>query len=64
MSNTDCQTEEGITIGLIDSMITITRVLRERLESKGISDNIQEALDDFKENVQTDILFIKSCRIK
>ena len=40
---TDCRTEDGITIGLIDSIITIARVLRVRNLS---SVEIQEALED------------------
>lgn len=31
-TKTDCRTEEGITVGLIDSLITISRVLRQRLK--------------------------------
>ena len=30
ISNTDCRTEEGITVGLVDSIITICRVIKDR----------------------------------
>lgn len=40
----DCRSEEGITIGLIDSIISICRILARRdLEQ---TDNIKEALID------------------
>lgn len=32
MSSTDCRSEEGITVGLIDSLMSIARVLRPRCE--------------------------------
>lgn len=44
-SSTDCRSEEGITVGLIDGMIAIARVIKERdLESPAI----QEALKDLQ----------------
>lgn len=45
ISKTDCRSEEGITVSLIDSLITTLRVLRKRkLRGK----NIKEALIDFR----------------
>ena len=42
-SHTDCRTEEGITVGLIDTLITVCRVLRHR----DLSDKeVKEALKD------------------
>ena len=38
---TDCRTEEGITVGLIDSIITLARLLRTR---KFKTSAIQQAL--------------------
>lgn len=40
---TDCRTDEGVTVGLIDALIAICRVLRKRSLSDGA---IQEALRD------------------
>lgn len=48
----DCRTESGITIGLIDSLISIARVLAPRLASASES-SIAEALADL--NGDTDI---------
>lgn len=47
--NTDCRSDEGITVGLIDSIISISRVLAARdLNTKLLlSLAIQEALIDF-----------------
>ena len=33
-SSTDCRTETGITVGLIDGMIAICRILKSRLNSE------------------------------
>jgi hypothetical protein len=44
---TDCRTEEGVTVGLIDSLITICRILRRRDLS---SPAIQEALKDLAQD--------------
>ena len=41
--STDCRDEIGITVGLIDSMITLARILRTRDLS---SVEVQEALKD------------------
>lgn len=43
--STDCRTEDGITVGLIDSIITISRILSQRDLS---SHNVKEALKDLK----------------
>ena len=44
-TSTDCRSEIGITVGLIDSLISISRILKDRL-----SDNkeITEALKDLQ----------------
>lgn len=59
-SSSECKTEEGITIGLIDSLLAISKVLRPRLESlvnskyEGNSyESIGEALKDL--NADSDI---------
>ncbi len=33
LSSTDCRSEEGVTVGLIDSLMAISRVLKPRLEA-------------------------------
>lgn len=53
ISDSDCRTDEGITIGLIDGVIAICRVLRKRDLS---SPNIQEALLDMSGD--EDIAFV------
>ena len=50
---TDCRTQEGITIGLIDSIITISRVLKSRDFN---TYEIKEALKDLR--VDEDLKFI------
>lgn len=53
----DCKSEEGKTIGLIDSIISISRILNNRLYLSSFSKDIQEALKDLKEdNDLNDIL--------
>lgn len=42
----DCRSEEGITIGLIDAIISICRILSPRLEMGTTTDSINEALMD------------------
>jgi hypothetical protein len=45
LSTLDCRSEEGITVGLIDALISISRVLRPRLEEvRGT--HVREALKD------------------
>jgi len=46
-TSTDCRTEEGITVGLVDALIMICRVLAPRLNSPGFSQPVAEALRDF-----------------
>ena len=53
-SNTDCREEIGITVGLIDSLIDIARVLKPRLTNK--NKNIKDALKDLRSD--EDIKFI------
>lgn len=43
--HTDCRTEEGITVGLIDSLITIGRILVNR---ECFHESVQQALKDFR----------------
>lgn len=51
---TDCRTEEGITVGLIDSLISIARVLSKRNLS---SSEIKEALQDLREDEDVNVIF-------
>lgn len=53
-TETDCRTEEGITVGLIDSIIAIARLLRTRDLS---SDAVKEALFDLKSDSDVGQLF-------
>jgi hypothetical protein len=46
-TETDCRSEEGVTVGLIDSMIAIARVLAPRLNMGAYSHPVAEALRDF-----------------
>lgn len=46
-SNTDCRSEEGITVGLIDALIAIGRVLAIRINSERTS-AVKEALKDLR----------------
>ncbi len=44
---TDCREETGITVGLIDSIITQCRLLRKRdLTSKEVKEALKDLLDD------------------
>lgn len=44
---TDCREETGITVGLIDSIITQCRILRKRnLSSKEVKEAIKDLIDD------------------
>lgn len=45
--SSDCRTVEGITIGLIDSIITISRILAKRdLESENIKSALRDLCSD------------------
>lgn len=44
---TDCRSEDGITVGLIDAIITLCRILRDREID---SYEVLEALKDLKED--------------
>jgi len=58
-NKTDCRSETGITVSLIDSLISISRVLAPRLKKiKGreLSKPILEALDDLYQD--EDLLYI------
>lgn len=46
-THTSCRSETGITVGLIDSMIAISRVLANRDMS---SQEVKEALKDLKDD--------------
>ena len=50
---TDCREDVGITVGLIDSLISISRVLRHRLSN---DENILGALEDLSDD--EDLRFI------
>ncbi len=44
---TDCREEIGITVGLIDSLITQCRILRKRdMSSKEVQEALRDLLDD------------------
>jgi hypothetical protein len=52
-TTTDCRTEDGVTVGLIDSIIFLARVIAPRLETRGIdlgshADSVQHALLDLE----------------
>lgn len=59
---TDCNTPEGITVGLIDALMSIARVLKPRLQAasekyEGYSYvPLQEAMKDLQQD--SDVLFI------
>lgn len=55
-TTTDCRTEDGITVGLVDSLITIGRILKQRLVMLKSTPAIEEALKDLKND--TDLKFI------
>lgn len=52
-SVTDCRKENGITVGLIDGIIAIARVLRKRNLQ---DDEVREALKDFQSDEDIDHL--------
>lgn len=45
---TDCRTEEGIIVSLIDSIISVSRVVKQRLIMLKSTPAIEEALKDLK----------------
>lgn len=45
---TDFRSEEGITVGLIDSIIVLSRVVNQRLKVLQLTPAVQEALKDLK----------------
>ena len=46
-NQTDCRSEEGITVGLIDGLLAISRVLAPRLNTMRYSQPVAEALRDY-----------------
>lgn len=48
MKLTDCRSPEGITVGLVDSLISISRVLAPRLRESFYTPAIKEALMDLR----------------
>jgi hypothetical protein len=57
ITETDCRSEEGITVGLIDSLISISRILSKRDMSSGA---VQEALKDLHNDEDVDYIFRKA----
>lgn len=53
MADTDCRSEEGITVGLVDALITLLRILRHRDLSP---EAVQEALADLA--ADEDLLYL------
>lgn len=46
-SETDCRSEEGITVGIIDSFITLSRLVKGRsLDSEPIREALKDLLGD------------------
>jgi hypothetical protein len=52
--HTDCRSPEGVTIGLIDSIITLFRVLKDRDLSPS---EVQEALLDMRSDEDIDYIW-------
>lgn len=48
LSGTDCREEDGITVGLIDSLMAISKVLAPRLAGMDQNHAIAEALADLR----------------
>lgn len=46
----DCRSEEGITIGLVDAIIAISRILAPRLTQLVSTQAIEEALKDMAQD--------------
>lgn len=60
-TNTNCRSEEGITVGLIDAVISICRVLKHRrLKTQACS----EALKDFQSDEDVKFLMTYETDIK
>lgn len=57
ITETDCRSEEGVTVGLIDSLISISRILSKRDMSSGA---VQEALKDLHKDEDVDYIFRKT----
>lgn len=50
ITETDCRSPEGITVGLIDGIIAMSRIVRER-EDKGVStEAVKQALEDLRQD--------------
>lgn len=48
---TDCRSEEGITVGLIDALISIARVLKPRIgKERPLPESVSEALLDLRQD--------------
>jgi hypothetical protein len=45
---TDCRSEEGITVGLIDALIALSRVVNQRLKVLQLTPAVEEAIKDLK----------------
>lgn len=48
-TETDCNDRDGITVGLVDALLTLARVLAPRLR-EGIPHEVKEALEDLRED--------------
>lgn len=53
--DTDCRTEIGITVGLIDSLISTCRVLKPRL-TNDTADEVKGALEDLYDDEDLDFI--------
>lgn len=51
---TDCRSDDGVTIGLIDSLIFISRVLAERDLTD--NENVKEALKDLNDDEDFNVI--------
>lgn len=52
----DCRSPEGVTVSLIDGIIGMARVIKQRIEITGITPAIKEALMDLGQD--EDVYFI------
>lgn len=48
-SATNCRSKDGITVGLVDAIITLARILRPRIARK-VSPVVAEALKDLRQD--------------